>query len=250
MGGDSSSYLIGVHQGTRDFSRPVPTPHPYRMSFLIIDHERYALQIGDTVLGGSGDEVLSLSPLAKIRPFAIVSCSPEGIGTIKRLREDVEIAVDGEPLGRNPRALRHGAHIALAGLNISYGELRAAGGTAHIGSLSVETLSSFPEIGSTGKAVNGRLVRLSNGNTTLVPEQGLEIGRDPTCDLVLASKSVSRRHAEIAPFRRGYRLTDRSRNGVFVNGARVKGSHLLRNGDVVRLGSEELRFEADLPFTE
>jgi hypothetical protein len=215
------------------------------MSFLIIDHERYALQMGDTVLGGSGDEVLSLSPLAKIPPFAIVSCSPEGVGTIKRLREDVEIAIDAEPLGRNPRALRHGAQIAVAGLNISYGELRAAGGTAHIGNLSVETLSSFPEMASTGKAVNGRLVRLSNGNTTLVPEQGIEIGRDPTCDLVLASKSVSRRHAEIAPFRHGFRLTDRSRNGVFVNGVRVKGSHFLRNGDVVRLGTEELRFEAD-----
>lgn len=215
------------------------------MSFLIIDHERYALQMGETVLGGSGDEVLSLSPLAKIPPFAVVSCSPEGVGTIKRLREDVEIAIDAEPLGRNPRVLRHGAQIAVAGMNIAYGELRAAGGTAHIGSLSVETLSSFPEMGATGKAANGRLVRLSSGNMTLVPEQGLEIGRDPSCDLVLASKSVSRRHAEIAPFRHGFRLTDRSRNGVFVNGVRVKGSHFLRNGDVIRLGSEELRFEAD-----
>lgn len=215
------------------------------MSFLIIDHERYALQMGDTVLGGSGDEVLSLTPLAKIPPFAVLSCSPEGMGTIRRLRGDIVITIDGEPLGTKPRALRHGAHMSVGGMDVSYGELRAAGGTTHIGSLSVETLSSIPETGSTGKAVNGRLVRLSNGNTTSVPEQGLEIGRDPTCDLVLASKSVSRRHAEIAPFRHGFRLTDRSRNGVFVNGARVKGSHFLRNGDVVRLGSEELRFEAD-----
>jgi len=61
----------------------------------------------------------------------------------------------------------------------------------------------------------------------------------------LSSKSVSRRHAEVAPFQSGYRLTDRSRNGVFINGDRVKGSQLLRNGDVVRLGNEELRFEAD-----
>lgn len=215
------------------------------MSFLIIDHERYALQMGDTVLGGAGDEVLALSPLAKLPPFAILSCSPEGVGTIKRLRGDMEIAIDGEPLGAEPRALRHGDHIAVAGLDISYGELRAAGGTAHIGSVTVETLSSFPEMASSDKAVNGRLVRLTGSGTTLVPEEGLEIGRDPTCGLVLASKSVSRRHVEIVPFRLGYRLTDRSRNGVFVNGVRVKGSHLLSNGDVVRLGSEELRFEAD-----
>lgn len=215
------------------------------MSFLIIDHERYALQMGDTVLGGSGDEVLSLSPLAKIPPFAVLSCSPQGVGTIKRLRGNENITIGGEPLGAEPRTLKHGAHIAVAGLDISYGELRAAGGTAHIGSVSVEILSSSLGMSSTGKSVNGRVVRLTDGNTTLVPEEGLVIGRDPTCGLVLASKSVSRRHAEIAPFQLGYRLTDRSRNGVFLNGVRVRDSHLLQNGDVVRLGTEEVRFEAD-----
>lgn len=215
------------------------------MSFLIIDHERYALQMGDTVLGGPADEVLSLSALGKIPPFAILSCAPEGVGTIKRLRQGAEILIDGEPLGTKPRTLKHGARITVAGLDISYGELRAAGGTAHIGSVDVEALSSLEGMASSAKAVNGRLVRLTGGDTTLIPEEGLEIGRDPTCGLVLASKSVSRRHAEIAPFRLGYRLTDRSRNGVFVNGVRVKRSQLLRNGDVVRVGTEELRFEAD-----
>ena len=215
------------------------------MSFLIIDHERYALQMGDTVLGGPGDEVLSLSPLAKIPPFAVLSCAPEGHGTIKRLRQDAEILIDGEPLGTKPRTLKHGARITVAGLDISYGELRAAGGTAHVGSVDVEALSSLEGMASSAKAVNGRLVRLTGGDTTLIPEEGLEIGRDPTCGLVLASKSVSRRHAEIAPFRLGYRLTDRSRNGVFVNGVRVKRSEYLRNGDIVRVGTEELRFEAD-----
>jgi len=215
------------------------------MSFLIIDHERYALQMGDTVLGGPADEVLSLSALGKIPPFAVLSCAPEGYGTIKRLRQDAEILIDGEPLGTKPRALKHGARITVAGLDISYGELRAAGGTAHIGSIDVEALSSLEGVASSAKAVNGRLVRLTGGDTTLIPEEGLEIGRDPTCGLVLASKSVSRRHAEIAPFRLGYRLTDRSRNGVFVNGVRVKRSEYLRNGDIVRVGTEELRFEAD-----
>lgn len=220
------------------------------MSFLIIDHERYALQMGDTVLGGSGDEVLSLSPLAEMRPFAVVSCSPEGVGTIKRLRKDVEIEIDGEPLGTKPQTLRHGGRITVAGLDISYGELRAAGGTAHIGSITAETLSSFPDAASTGEAVSGRLVSLTNGRPTLVPDEGLLIGRDPACGLVLSSKSVSRRHAEIAAFRRGYRLTDLSRNGVFVNGVRVKGSQRLHNGDIVRLGAEELRFEAQRGSTE
>ena len=217
------------------------------MSFLIIDHERYALQLGDTVLGGTDDEVLSLSPLAKVPPFAVLSCSPEGTGTIRRLRQNVAIAIDGQPLGSEPRPLPHGGRITVEGMDISYGELRAAGGTAHIGSVDVEALSTSEELSSEANASNGRLIRLAGGQATPVPEEGLEIGRDPTCGLVLASKSVSRRHAEVAPFRRGYRLTDRSRNGVFVNGERVKGPHPLRNGDVIRLGTEELRFEADIP---
>lgn len=217
------------------------------MSFLIIDHERYALQLGDTVLGGTDDEVLSLSPLAKVPPFAILSCSVEGTGSIRRLRDNVAIAIDDQALGIEPRPLRHGGRITVEGMNISYGELRAAGGTAHIGSVDIEALSSSQEVGSGANATNGRLIVLASGQTAAVPEEGLEIGRDPTCGLVLASKSVSRLHAEVAPFRRGYRLTDRSRNGVFVNGERVKGSHPLRNGDVIRLGTEELRFEADSP---
>jgi hypothetical protein len=214
------------------------------MSFLIIDNERYALQMGDTVLGGQGDEVLSLSPLANLAPFAILSCSPAGSAAIKRLGPDVRILVDGEPLGKEPRDLRHGARISAGGLEISYGELRSAGGTAHIGSVTAETLSSVPEESRREKGTNGRLVSFTGARETLIPDEGLVIGRDPACGVVLASKSVSRRHAEIAPFRLGYRLTDLSRNGVFVNGERVNGSHLLRNGDVVRLGTEELRFEA------
>lgn len=215
------------------------------MSFLIIDHERYALQLGDTVLGGTDDEVLSLSALAKLPPFAVLSCSFEGTGSIRRLRDNVAIAIDGQALGSEPRPIRHGGRITVEGMDISYGELRAAGGTAHIGSVDIEALSSSEELSSGANANNGRLLRLADGQTTPVPEDGLEIGRDPTCGLVLASKSVSRLHAEVAPFRRGYRLTDRSRNGVFVNGERVKGSHPLRNGDIIRLGTEELRFEAD-----
>jgi pSer/pThr/pTyr-binding forkhead associated (FHA) protein len=71
------------------------------------------------------------------------------------------------------------------------------------------------------------------------------IGRDAGCDVVVPNADVSRRHAEIVPAQAGYVLTDLSTNGVFVNGDRVKYSVLLGRGDVIRLGSEELRFHAD-----
>ena len=51
------------------------------------------------------------------------------------------------------------------------------------------------------------------------------------------------------PAQSGYVLTDLSTNGVFVNGDRVKYSALLGRGDVIRVGSEELRFHADVAAT-
>jgi pSer/pThr/pTyr-binding forkhead associated (FHA) protein len=70
----------------------------------------------------------------------------------------------------------------------------------------------------------------------------MHIGRSPASDIVLDDVSVSRKHALIA--RRGERtlvLDDRSRNGVHVNGVRVRESEL-RDGDTIRCGHVTLRF--------
>ena len=62
---------------------------------------------------------------------------------------------------------------------------------------------------------------------------------------MVTQAEVSRRQAKVIPAQAGYVLTDLSTNGVFVNGDRVKYSVLLGRGDVIRLGSEEFRFDAD-----
>jgi pSer/pThr/pTyr-binding forkhead associated (FHA) protein len=89
-----------------------------------------------------------------------------------------------------------------------------------------------------------RLVRRATGATVDIPDSGLVIGRDADSDLVTAGVEVSRRHAVLRRSDRGYVLTDVSRNGTFVNGGRIKGSRVLRVGDVVRIGQEELQFHA------
>jgi pSer/pThr/pTyr-binding forkhead associated (FHA) protein len=95
-------------------------------------------------------------------------------------------------------------------------------------------------------ASGGRLVSLMDGKEYTVPSSGLMFGRDAACDVVVAQNEVSRRHAEIAPTEQGYVVRDMSANGVFVNGERVQGSHRLARADVVRIGSEEFRFYADI----
>jgi hypothetical protein len=68
----------------------------------------------------------------------------------------------------------------------------------------------------------------------------LVVGRHPSCDIVLTSASVSRRHAQLR-FRDGtWILQDlKSTNGTWVNDARV-GRCQLRPGDRVELGSAHL----------
>ena len=60
----------------------------------------------------------------------------------------------------------------------------------------------------------------------------IEIGRDPGADLVLDDELVSRRHVRISPSERGVVVEDLdSRNGTFVNGARVYGPTAVNAGD-------------------
>lgn len=81
---------------------------------------------------------------------------------------------------------------------------------------------------------DGRVVSLARGL--------LLIGRSPQCDLVLADRDVSAKHAIITRTGRGWSLEDvRSRNGTYVNGQKI--SHgILADDDVIRLGSTKLRF--------
>jgi len=91
----------------------------------------------------------------------------------------------------------------------------------------------------------GRYLQVQGPDSALlIPlgEEPLHIGRGLAADIRLDHNSVSRRHAIILA--RGSRtrmLDDRSLNGTFVNGRRVEHTDL-HNGDVIVLGSFELRF--------
>jgi hypothetical protein len=77
-----------------------------------------------------------------------------------------------------------------------------------------------------------------------VPLDGspVSIGRDPTNDLVLADRTVSRRHAVIEQRGGRYCVRDcNSRNGSVVNGERV-AERGLRSGDFVTIGATKLVF--------
>jgi pSer/pThr/pTyr-binding forkhead associated (FHA) protein len=216
------------------------------MSYLIVDGERYALPIGESTLGGPADELFAASRLAAIPCFAVVAHWPEAPTTIERLHPGPTVLLDGRPLGLAPRVLRHGARIAVAGLEILHGDVRMIGSTAHVPAVGDPDLALLATLapGAPTVGTGGRLVPLGRGDPVAVPAGGLVIGRDPGSGLVLRGKDVSRRHAVVVSTAVGYTILDESANGVFVNGAPVEHAQRLNLDDLVRIGDDEFRFEA------
>ncbi len=92
-----------------------------------------------------------------------------------------------------------------------------------------------------------RLVATSAGQTLSFPlRQGSTlIGRHTACHICIPSKTLSRRHCQCYVDGPSVTLRDLgSSHGTFVNGKRVERAEL-RQGDVISLGSFELRFDAE-----
>jgi predicted component of type VI protein secretion system len=75
------------------------------------------------------------------------------------------------------------------------------------------------------------------------------LGRDITNDIVINDREVSRHHLRLTPSNDGLTIEDLgSTNGTFVNGKRVTGTSLLKNGDMLGLGETvTLQFEMVRP---
>jgi DNA-binding winged helix-turn-helix (wHTH) protein len=86
-------------------------------------------------------------------------------------------------------------------------------------------------------AVDGRALMLSEGENV--------IGRDPRCDVWMDVDGVSRRHALIRIDRRTDEVVLEdlsSTNGTFVGRTRITSPRVLKDGDVIRIGSATIAF--------
>ena len=225
-----------------------PSFGPFNVSshvaFLVVGNERYALQIGDTVLGG--DIGASEIPFPLASAHATVSLTPEGTATIRR-EGDSPVSVNSVRLGAEPLLLRHGDRIQAGSVLMVFGDIAAAGSTALGHAIPESAVAALAGAfgGEPTADTGGRMVRVSDGAVTPIPSEGLVIGRDPGCDVVLSDRGASRRHASVRPSLQGYLIADHSVNGLTVNGRRVDGTQVLGMGDIVRIGDDEFRFEAD-----
>ena len=70
------------------------------------------------------------------------------------------------------------------------------------------------------------------------------IGRQTTCDIVIADHNVSRVHAELKVVQGSWRIDDRgSTNGTRVNGSMIVEPTPLTSGDVIAFGAVNIHFE-------
>jgi pSer/pThr/pTyr-binding forkhead associated (FHA) protein len=90
----------------------------------------------------------------------------------------------------------------------------------------------------------GRYLAIPDGDEVVVMRLGglTRIGRRATADIVFDDVAVSRRHALVIDRDGGPVIADdRSRNGVYVNGLRVREARL-QHGDEVQIGSRVMRY--------
>ena len=79
-----------------------------------------------------------------------------------------------------------------------------------------------------------------------LPQDIITLGRTGACDIELADKSISRKHAEIVKDGDDYFLIDlKSGNGTYLNGKRIRSveKHLLRSNDNIKIENYEINFQ-------
>ena len=214
------------------------------MPYLQLDGQRITLEIGEITIGsgaGAGVNVAKAGDAtAVLRVGADLQC------VLRRGGESM-VRVNGVQLGAEPTPLIHGDKIEVGQAELYFGDDRMAGSTQYISAANLpKQPGAAPRPARRTHASGGRLISQVDGREYGVPDEGLVIGRDASCDVVVPTAEVSRRHAQIAPSAEGYAITDTSTNGVFVNGERVSGTQTLGRGDIVRVGNEDFRFYADL----
>lgn len=72
----------------------------------------------------------------------------------------------------------------------------------------------------------------------------MSIGRASGNDIVIPDATVSGKHSVISNENGNFYLTDLgSTNGTLVNNSQLQGRHLLKSGDIIRMGAAQLKFQ-------
>ena len=212
------------------------------MPYIQLDGQHYPLIAGENVVGGNEGARIRLTGTGSDGALATFDVGADGSTLVRRV--DGSVSVNGVSLGAEPAPLLHGDKVDIAGRELFFGDDRRAGNTKFVQPVRLAE-GVRHAAGKSTAATGGRLISLVDGREYLIPATGVVFGRDPSCDIVVGSTEVSRRHASLSPSPEGYLLRDTSTNGVLVNGEPASSPSLLGKGDVLTIGDEQFRFHAD-----
>ena len=157
------------------------------------------------------------------------------------------------PLGV-PRVLKPGDVVRVADVSLTFeGEVGAAPAPAPgAGPETTATLARrlvndmFQSVGGAevAKIIVASGPAAGQSMTLALPDRTYRAGRSPDCDLVLPDDDVSREHAAFEKRWQGVFVRDLgSKNGVQIGGEKIKGERRLRHGDVLLVGTTQLKVE-------
>src|SRR5947207_13369114 len=211
--------------------------------------QKFPLPQGDVLLGADPSCAIPLAVPGVLPRHAKFKTQSDGQVVISKAVPEAEVLINGVRLGAEPTPLLHGDKVEVGGQELTFVDERRSGSTQYVKAFTPATAGGPAKAGvkpTTIGVTGGRVVSLTDGREYVITGASLVFGREAGCDVVVAGKDVSRRHAEIVQTPKGYVVVDSSTNGTFVNEERVEGQRILARADVIRLGDEQFRFYADV----
>jgi hypothetical protein len=224
--------------------------------FIEFRQQLYPLRDGENLLGSGDRASIRLPDLPEGCELGI---SVDSFGSfVWAAGEKAEIAINGQPLPREPVQLFNGDQIAVQDSTLVFPMLfieDAGEPTVHIeqavsrrapaavasGLVEPELLTRVTPPVAERKTV--AVLRRQDDNQVYVIEgSSFSIGREKHCDLLIPDSSVSRLQAEITLSGGQYVLRAVGRVPTKVNDKKVSGSHTLRIGDVIKIREHEFAF--------
>src|SRR5213082_1575950 len=220
------------------------------MSLLELGGKQFTIPVGEVVLGSDAGCAIPLSGAGVLPRHVVLQGQADGQVIIRKATPAADVLINGVRLGAEPTPLLLGDKVEVGGHELTFVDERRSGSTQFVKAFTPETAAGPPKAGVKPPAIGvtgGRVVSLTDGREYVIAAASLVFGREAGCDVVVAGKDVSRRHAEIVHTPRGYLVVDSSTNGTFVNEEQVQGQHVLARTDVIRIGEEQFRFYAEAP---
>ena len=219
------------------------------MALLEMGGRRFTLPQGEVLLGADPSCAIPLAVPGVLPKHAKLKSLPDGQVVITKAVPEADVLINGVRLGAEPTPLLHGDKVEVGGQELTFVDERRSGSTQYVQAMSVPQAMERAKAEAKGGKITvntgGRVVSLTDGREYAVAGTSLVFGRDASCDVVVAGKDVSRRHAEIMQTPKGYLIVDSSTNGTSVNDTRIEGQRLLARADVITIGEEKFRFYAD-----